>query len=73
MAEVRECMENPFDHYGLHPLRGTTIAFAANFCIVFVVGPIHVHLRIACSNYSSTITVHLDVDAKSADSWYKAK
>lgn len=38
MSEVRACMENPFDGFGLNPLR-----------------------------------VHLDVDAKSADSWYKAK
>lgn len=38
LAEVRSCMENPFDHFGLKPMR-----------------------------------VHLDVDAKSADSWYKAK
>jgi len=38
MKEVRECMENPWDHFGLSPL-----------------------------------LVHLDVDAKSADSWYKAK
>eukprot|EP00981_Chlorochromonas_danica_P006017 scaffold1244_cov162-Ochromonas_danica.AAC.53 len=38
MKEVRECMENPFDHFGLPPL-----------------------------------LVHLDVDAKSEDSWYKAK
>lgn len=38
MIEVRYCMENPFDNYGLYPLN-----------------------------------VHLDVDAKSADSWYKAK
>ena len=37
MAEVRECMENPYDDV-LTPLK-----------------------------------VHLDVDAKCADSWYKAK
>jgi len=38
MAEVRACMEQPFDGFGLSPLK-----------------------------------VFLDVDAKSADSWYKAK
>ena len=38
MKEVRDCMENPWDQFGLSPL-----------------------------------LVHLDVDAKSADSWYKAK
>ena len=38
LAEVRRCMENPFDGYGLRELK-----------------------------------IHLDVDAKSADSWYKAK
>jgi DNA polymerase-1 len=38
LAEVRRCMENPFDGVGL-----------------------------------SRLSVHLDVDAKSADSWYKAK
>lgn len=38
MKEVRDCMENPWDYFGLSPL-----------------------------------SVHLDVDAKSADSWYKAK
>jgi DNA polymerase I len=38
MNEVRYCMENPFDAFGL-----------------------------------SKLSVHLDVDAKTADSWYKAK
>lgn len=38
MAEVLNCMENPFDGLGLHPMR-----------------------------------VKLEVDAKSANSWYKAK
>eukprot|EP00605_Chrysophyceae_sp_TOSAG23-4_P000645 GSChrysophyteH1.ASY1.ANO1.726.1 assembled CDS len=38
MAEVRKCMENPYDDYGL-----------------------------------SKLSVFLDVDAKSADSWYQAK
>jgi DNA polymerase-1 len=38
LEEVRNCMQNPFDGFGLNPLR-----------------------------------VSLDVDAKSADSWYKAK
>lgn len=38
MVEVRHCMENPWDDWGL-----------------------------------KKINVHLDVDAKSADSWYKAK
>jgi DNA polymerase I-like protein with 3'-5' exonuclease and polymerase domains len=38
LKEVINCMENPWDHWGLLPL-----------------------------------SVHLDVDAKSADSWYKAK
>ena len=38
MAEVRACMENPYDSYGL-----------------------------------SKLDIFLDVDAKSEDSWYKAK
>ena len=38
MSEVIDCMENPWDNYGLNPL-----------------------------------TIHLDVDAKHADTWYKAK
>eukprot|EP01035_Chromulina_nebulosa_P017260 gene17260-22791_t len=38
MAEVRSCMEYPYDNHGLKPL-----------------------------------LIHLDVDAKSADTWYKAK
>ena len=38
LAEVRACMENPFDQHGLESL-----------------------------------SVHLDVDAKSADTWYRAK
>jgi DNA polymerase-1 len=38
MKEVRACMENPWDHFGLEPLK-----------------------------------VHLDVDAKSDVTWYRAK
>ncbi len=61
MQEVRACMERPFDSHGLSELRG-------EYCVMwwFFVDLLNLHMWCACA-------VHLDVDAKSADSWYKAK
>lgn len=59
MKEVRHCMENPFDNHGLSKLLGKS-------------DDIELYSRALTLSFVDCL-VHLDVDAKSADSWYKAK
>jgi hypothetical protein len=60
MKEARSCMEYPYDSFGLSNLLGK-LCFG-EFGFLFLI-----------SFCYSVFVVHLDVDAKSADSWYKAK
>lgn len=61
LNEVRSCMENPFDNFGLPPMLGKkTIQYSIICKLVMLLTTV-------------VEPVHLDVDAKSADSWYKAK
>jgi hypothetical protein len=78
MAEVRICMERPFDEI-FKELRGAVCCVAVKLtlfllpgCTCYVESLFLFYLFIVFS-FQIFLIVHLDVDAKSADSWYKAK
>lgn len=68
MREVRAIMEQPFDNIGLSKLKGMLLHVCV--CTLAVIA---VMLFMTASVSIFLSLVHLDVDAKSADSWYKAK